>query len=991
MGQQCVFKLDTGAEVSAISEELYDQLGKPPLRLPSKVLYGPSQQPLSVLGEFDASLRYMDNSACQTLYVIKGLRTNLMGLPAITALNLIARLDQAEDYMSRIVAQHPALFQGLGKMGEPYHIRLKDDAKPYAVYTARSIPLPMREKVQKELKRMEALGVISSVEGPTEWCAPIVAVPKHSGGVRICVDMRALNVAVRREQYHLPKVDETLAKLAGAVKFSKLDANSGFWQVPLSNESRQLTTFTTPWGRHCFNRLPFGICSAQEVFQKRMSKILEGIDGVVCQVDDVLIYGKTDEEHDARLEQALKRIEEAGTTLNREKCVFNTDTVDFLGHRISKEGISPDPKKVEAVLKMTEPTCVADVRRFLGMANYLGKFSGRLAEISRPLQELLCKNKAWSWGEMQSRAFQGVKQELARPSTLALYDPKAPTKISADASSWALGGVLLQEQKGSWRPIAYASRVLSEVECRYAQIEREALAVVWACERFAEFVLGLEVSIETDHKPLVPLLGEKRLDCLPPRILRFRLRLDRFSYTIKYVPGKEMYAADALSRAAVANPGNESKKFQEEVEAFVHSVVYNLPGGDEKLREYAACQMADPVCKTLQKYCNEGWPDKSKLSKELETYWEARGRLNVAGDLLLYDHRIVVPAALQREALQKVHAGHQGIVRCKERCKMAIWWPGLMSLVNKVVKSCRECAKHTEAVTEPMLSSELPDYPWQRVASDLFYSQGKNYILLTDYFSRYPEVVQLNNTTSQGVIRALKAVFSRVGVPELLRCDNGPQYTSQEMKEFAEEWGFQILTSSPHFPRSNGLAERTVRTIKDMLVKSKDLYLSLLCYRATPLNWCGRSPAELLFGRKIRDNLPQRPENFIPEWSYLSAFRGAEREYKGKQKTNYDRRHRARQAPVLEDSTPVWVSTDERQVPGTVITHSKEPRSYLVKTPSGEVRRNRQDLRAIPTNGEKEGKLQNQDNEKLDKLRSSPIQTRSKTGIVIKPPERLYF
>ena len=187
------------------------------------------------------------------------------------------------------------------------------------------------------------------------------------------------------------------------------------------------------------------------------------------------------------------------------------------------------------------------------MANYLGKFSGRLAEISRPLQELLCKNKAWSWGEMQSRAFQGVKQELARPSTLALYDPKAPTKISADASSWALGGVLLQEQKGSWRPIAYASRVLSEVECRYAQIEREALAVVWACERFAEFVLGLEVSIETDHKPLVPLLGEKRLDCLPPRILRFRLRLDRFSYTIKYVPGKEMYAADALSRAAVAS------------------------------------------------------------------------------------------------------------------------------------------------------------------------------------------------------------------------------------------------------------------------------------------------------------------------------------------------------------------------------------------------------------------------------------------------------
>ena len=382
--------------------------------------------------------------------------------------------------------------------------------------------------------------MISKVSEPTPWCAGMVVVPKKTGRVRICVDLKGLNESVLREVHPLPKVDETLAQLTGAKVFSKLDANSGFWQIPLSQPSRLLTTFITPMGRYCFNKLPFGISSAPEHFQRRMSELLTGLQGVLCHMDDVLVFGENRDEHNQRLEAILRRVKEAGATLNSEKCEFCKETITFLGHVIDAEGIRADPEKTEAISKMCPPTSVPEVRRFLGMANQLGKFTPNLAELTQPLRELLGKNRAWTWGHAQSAAFKQVQEELVKPTVLALYDPAAPTKVSADASSHGLGAVLLQLADGSWKPISYASRSMSETERRYAQIEKEALAATWACEKFSNFLLGTHFQVETDHKPLVPLLCVKHLDTLPPRVLRFRLRLDRFSYDIKHILGKEL-------------------------------------------------------------------------------------------------------------------------------------------------------------------------------------------------------------------------------------------------------------------------------------------------------------------------------------------------------------------------------------------------------------------------------------------------------------------
>ena len=299
---------------------------------------------------------------------------------------------------------------------------------------------------------MEKAGVISKVSEPTPWCPGMVVVQKKSGRLRICVNLKPLNKSVLREVHPLPKVDETLAQLAGARVFSKLDANSGFWQIPLSEPSRLLTTFITPMGRYCFNKLPFGISSAPEHFQRRMAELLTGLQGVLCQMDDILVFGKDQEEHDQRLAAVLNRIEEAGATLNPEKCEFSRESLTFLGHRIDVDGIRADPAKTEAISRMKPPTSVSGVRRLLGMANQLGKFTPNLAEITQPLRELLSKSQSWIWGPAQSAAFKRVQEELAKPTVLALYDPAAPTK---DSSSHGLGAVLIQKIDGSWRPVSY--------------------------------------------------------------------------------------------------------------------------------------------------------------------------------------------------------------------------------------------------------------------------------------------------------------------------------------------------------------------------------------------------------------------------------------------------------------------------------------------------------------------------------------------------------
>ena len=286
---------------------------------------------------------------------------------------------------------------------------------------------------------MERLRVITKIEEPTNWCAGMVVVPKPNGKVRICVDLTKLNDSVRRERHILPSVEQTLAQIEGAKHFSKLDANSGYWQITLNPDSAKLTTFITPFGRFCFNRLPFG---TPEHFQRRMSQILGDLKGVICLVDDVLVTGKTQEEHDQSLTGVFTRLQKAGLTLNQDKCEINQRSVKFLGQLI----VRPDPDKVRAIQKMKPPTSVTELRRFLGMINQQSKFSPNLANETKPLRDLLSSKNQWSWGSAQQSAFESLQNSLSSSHVLALYDANNETTLSVDASSYGLGAVLRQKQ-----------------------------------------------------------------------------------------------------------------------------------------------------------------------------------------------------------------------------------------------------------------------------------------------------------------------------------------------------------------------------------------------------------------------------------------------------------------------------------------------------------------------------------------------------------------
>ena len=898
---QIPFKVDTGAEVSAMSESAWQEIRETfQLSKTKQKLYGPDHQPLDIIGTTTLSLSFKGNTCTQPVFIIRNLRNNLLGLPAIKLLQIIPV--QLDTIGKNIPDQFPDLFTGLGTMEGQYTIKLKPGAKPFAIYTPRSTPLPLRDKVQAELTKMEQMGVISKVQTPTPWCAAMVVVPKTSGGVRICVDLKPLNKSVLREVHPLPKVETTLAQLSGATVFSKIDTNSGFWQIPLDPSSRLLTTFLTPFGRFCYNKLPFGIASAPEHFQRRMTSMLEGLPGVVCHIDDILIYGKDQQEHDERLRSTLLVIRQAGLTLNCKKCQFSKSSLSFLGYIVNSQGIAQDPQKTRAITEIKPPTTVTQMRRFLGMINQMNRFSPKIAELSQPLRELLSTKKAWTWGPPQQESFEKLKAEIATPQVLAHYNVTAETKICADASSHGLGAVLLQKQGRLWKPVAFASRSLSSTEQRYAQIEKEALALTWACEKFSEYIIGKEIILETDHKPLIPLLGDKSLDSLPPRVLRFRLRLMRFQYSIYHVPGKEMYTPDTLSRAPLPTQLDTLEcEALEETEKFVQTLIESLPAHKDRLNEYRQNQTTDEICAQLNTFCRSGWP-KQKPKGLISKFWQFQGKISISDDLLLYGSRIVVPETMRTETLEKIHRGHQGIQKCYLRAKTAVWWPGISKDINNFISSCAECKKHAILPREPLIQTPLPNFPWERIACDLFELEKTTYILVVDYFSRYVEVQKLTSTTSTSIISTLKAVFSRHGVPVTLVTDNGPQFASAEMSQFSTTYGFTHITSSPHYHQANGLAERTVRTIKTMLKKSSDPYLALLSYRSTPLPWCQLSPAQLLMGRTLRTDVPQLTKNYQPEWQYLTDFRQREEKYRDDQKRNYNDRHRSKDLVQLPNN-----------------------------------------------------------------------------------------
>ena len=386
-GESITFKIDTGADVDVISRELYTGTFKhKPVHKVKKILRGPDGKPLAVRGYISCKLQKGEVSVRSDVYIVDG-ASALIGRASCKALGLVTLcIDSINSYSN--------LFSGLGEMPRSYRIALKPGAEPFAVTYPCRIPLPLMGRVKNELDRLETLEVITRITKPTDWCAPIVVVLKGEK-IRICVDYTKLNNSVKREKHILPSVDHTLGQMAGATVFTRLDANSGFHHIKLTDESKDLSTFITPFGRYCYKRLPFGISSGPEHYQSQVHQVLENLPGVTCLLDDIVVFGTTEEEHDLRLDNVLKKLSEAGVTLNKAKCSFKQSEIKFLGHIVGRDWVKGDPDKVAAITGMAEPTGVSQLRRFLGMINQMGKFLPNLAALTEPLRQLLSKKNEW--------------------------------------------------------------------------------------------------------------------------------------------------------------------------------------------------------------------------------------------------------------------------------------------------------------------------------------------------------------------------------------------------------------------------------------------------------------------------------------------------------------------------------------------------------------------------------------------------------------------
>lgn len=866
-GISYAFNLDTGSSFSVISQEFYhNNFGNKILFTTNKYFNLYNGDKIVPVGYITCSVIYNNINKSLNIYVIEnGSGPPLLGRDFFSLFDLsisnLNFIELPEDLQFLISKYNNVFSPGLGTFTKGFiSIKLKSQNVTPKFFRARPLPFAMKEKVEKELDRLLNLGILEPIDFSV-WGTPVVPVLKKDGTVRLCGDFKvSLNPYIEVDQYPLPRIEELFVKLQGGTHFSKLDLQNAYQQVCLDEDSKDLVTISTHRGLYRYNRAPFGIASIPAKFQKLMESLFQGIANVVVFLDDILITGKTRQEHISNLDKVFNILERAGLKIALDKCAFFQPRISYLGFDISKEGLHTSENKIKAIKEAPQPKNVTQLKSFIGLINYYGKFVPKLSTILAPLYNLLKTNVKWNWTNRCEEAYTKIKKMLIGAEILVHYNPDWMVRLSTDASQDGVGAVISHIlPSGIEKPIAYASRTLSNSEKKYSQIEKEGLSIIFGLCKFNQYLYGRKFVLATDHKPLTTIFHpEKGIPQFSAnRLRRWAVILSNYQYEIEYVRSEKNYA-DSLSRLSIT----EKEEDWENVDVnFINYFSNNthFPIDFKVMRQET---LRDEVLKKVKAFVIIGWPQ--KIPEFLKPYSRIKNELTLDSDCILWNNRLIVPSTLQNKILENLHSSHMGVVKMKSMARSYFWWPAMNKRIEEICSSCESCILHKKSPDKAALENWVwPSQPWSRLHLDFMGPfLNKYYLIIVDSHSKWLEVYPMNLITSKVTIDILRTLFARFGLPYQIVTDNGPTFCSREFKEFLDKNCIEHFTTAPYQPSSNGAAENAVKTVKNALKnalgKSTSFDLNrilnnfLFDYRNTPHCTTNVSPAQLMFKRDLR-------------------------------------------------------------------------------------------------------------------------------------------
>lgn len=926
-----------------------------------------NEEPLKIVGALRAKICSKNNpnkKIIANFYAVDGATVSLIGFNTAKKLGVLMVGDDAIQAMkARTIdvadVRHEVMYNNQiwnsNEVVTPYptipgaELRLDIDYSiPPKFRNFSIIPVEFDTAARLELRTLLANGIIepcSFIPG-SSWVSPGLVIGKKNGEARFCIDMSAANRAIRRHfSYKMPTLTEMQQAARGKKFFSKLDIAKAFHHIELHEESRHITTFKTPYGYFRFRRMPFGLNVAPEYFQSIVESRLEGIPNVKVYIDDILIMSETIEELHEIVNQVRKRLQLNNFTINEDKVELDQTSIDFLGFRISGEGVEVTDERVKAIMSMKEPSSFTHLKSFLGKVNFLNSFIPRLAHVSKPLWEAAKDKKSFKWGPEQKSAFQEVKELIMANRHKCHFEQDLKTYLITDASEVAVAALLYQieiDEHGKERVkvIEFASRLLSKVQSRYPQFQLELLGIVTGVKHFRHYLrLVEEFTIFTDLQTAQLIIN--KFTCGHKREMsrhdRWLLELSEFNYIIKHIPGK-LNVADSLSRLATESTMEDidPEHTPEELQPDYYSRTWTKEKKAQVNRVCSICTSVNEVGDVFFLSCNEVktvaerdaemMKIKSAVAKETEfdSFWRPKSAFIWCDDqgLLRYGTLIILPKQLRLKAIMIAHRTHYGAESTYLLLKEYVYWPGMKQQTEAYVASCEDCKlihpQHTEV---PMKAVEMPEFEWQHLAIDFYEAPSikAKLISVIDYLTRKVVIEPIASVKAETTIEKLETIFSRIGYPSKIRSDNGSPFQSMEFKEWIVKKGILLEHSAPGHPQANGAVERTMKGINRILrycvlrgITNWQSYVQLHAqyHNAKPNRATNVSPNLALEGRLHDIGLPLAKSASIKPCN-MQILKDFEAAKKAKAKEYSDKVHRARNCNVTVGDT-VWIRRDQK-------------------------------------------------------------------------------